>query len=599
MTYENTILEHCRDDYKPLRSLCHLIPKSSLYRCVEDLVEKGYLEKSREKYRTTAAGLSILEHANVNWDELDKFCPLLQYAPTKVHRAVIELILAAIIARRDEIKKDHHPTFIMTGDTLKWKTWTAKFVCAVLGLDPVKMIILMTSESGRSILTRKGYAGKTVSQRDVLQAPFVCLDEYLTAEPSIKKICNIYIQGEKQVSYENAVLTIEPVPLITLNPKEGKGLTLTGKTGFKEPQIRRSIIADFEKMEIPVDIKTKGEEILEKAKKHEVLKLPRYKSQCFEYKDNIYKLLEKCIEKDAFHLVDIEMLLLLCSGMTAFLPEIRAVVQVLYDYLMVVETLGWAKKGWQMMLIDLDGLKGMNTKQLNGHGDEYSISMEFDAFTERIALKNELKLFKQSFLDKTKHMIGAYMALQRSAFIDKCGWLETKVDKDIKEANSIYEKLKVEYEGLLKEKDPFSEYRSTKAKVNEIKNELERTVDGVKKFESEKKVTLEEARKFVNKNGDLILDLSTLKAEKERLIKELADKKSDVARMISEIKSLKSKASAWEKFKNLPYPDFCSCYFCGGFIDTSKFPIGASVTCPYCRGIFVKNRVIQKQPIPL
>ncbi len=597
MTYENTILEHCRDDYKPLKSLYDLIPKSSLYRCVDDLVEKGYLEKSGGKYRTTAAGLSTLEHANVKWDELDKFCPALQYAPPKVHRAVIELILAAIIARRDEIKKDHHPTFIMTGDTLKWKTWTAKFVCAVLGLDPVKTIILMTSESGRSILTRKGYGGETVFQRDVLQAPFVCFDEYLTAEPSIKKICNIYIQGEKQVSYENAVLTIEPVPLITLNPKEGKGLTLTGKTGFKEPQIRRSIIADLEKVEIPVDIKTKGEDILDKAKKHEVLKLPRHKGQCFEYKDNIYKLLEKCMVKDAFHLVDIEMLLLLCSGMTAFLPEKRAVVQVLYDYLMVVETLGWVKKGWQMMLIDLDGLKGMNIEQLNGQGDDHSLSLEFDAFTERIALKNELKLFKQSFLDKTKHMTGAYMALQRSTFIEKCGWLETKVDKNIKEAISIYEKLKVEYEGLLKEKDPLSEYRSMKAKVNEIKNELERTVDGVKKFESEKKVTLEEARKFVNNNRDLILDLSNLKVEKERLIKELVDKKSEFARVISGIKSLKSKASALEKFKNLPYPDVCRCFFCGGFINTANVPIGATFTCPHCRGILVKNHAVQKQAI--
>lgn len=597
MTYENTILEHCRDDYKPLKSLYDLIPKSSLYRCVEDLVEKGYLEKSGGKYRTTAAGLSTLEHANIKWNELDKFCPALQYAPTMVHRAVIELILAAIIARRDEIKKDHHPAFIMTGDTLKWKTWSGKLLSAVLGLDPVKTIILMTSESGRSILTRKGYGGETVFQRDILQAPFICLDEYSAAEPSIKKICTIYIQGEKQVSYENAILTIEPVPLITLNPKEGKGLTLAEKTGFKEPQIRRSIIADLGDVEIPAHIKTKGDEILEKARKHEALKLPRHKSQCFEYKDNIYKLLEKCMEKDAFHLVDIEMLLLLCSGMTAFLPEKRAVVQVLYDYLMVVETLGWVKKGWQMMLIDLDGLKGMNAEQLNGHGDDHSLSMEFDAFAERIELKKELGMFKQSFLEKAKLRTGAYMALQRSAFIEKCGWLETKVDKDIKEAKSIYEKLKVEYEGLLEEKDPFSEYKSMKAKVNENRNELERTVDEVKKFESEKKVTLEEARKFVNNNRTLIFDLNSIKVEKERQIKELADKKSEIARVISGIKSLKSKASAWEKFKNLPYPDVCRCFFCGGFINTAIVPLGASFACPSCGGILVKNHVIQKQAI--
>jgi hypothetical protein len=85
----------------------------------------------------------MLKHdKSINWDELDKFCPSLQYVPTKVHRAIAELIFAAIIARRDEIRKDHHTTFIMVGDTLKWKTWTAKFLCAVLGLDQVKTIIL-------------------------------------------------------------------------------------------------------------------------------------------------------------------------------------------------------------------------------------------------------------------------------------------------------------------------------------------------------------------------------------------------------------------------------------------------------------------------
>ncbi len=597
MTYEKIILEHCKDDYKPLKSLYPLIPKTSLYRCVEDLIEKEYLEKSRGKYKATAAGLSILEDTNVKWDELDKFCPLLQYTPTKAHRAVVELILAAIIARRDEIKKNHHPTFVMTGDTLKWKTWTAKFVCAVLGLDPVKTIILMTSESGRSIITRRGYGGETVSQRDILQSHFVCLDEYLTAEPSIRKICSIYIQGEKHVSYENDVLTIEPVPLITLNPKEGKGLALADKTGFKEPQIRRSIIADLERVEIPTYIKTKGEEILEKVKKQEMLKLPRYKNQCFEYRDSVYMLLEKCIEKDAFHLVDIEMLLLLCSGMTAFLPEKRAVIQVLYDYLTVIETLGWVKEGWQMMLVEFNGLKVINKEQLTGREDEQALSIQFDAFAERIELKKELNLLQQSFLEKTKHTTGAYMSVQRSAFIEKCGWLEKNVDKNIKEAKSIHEKLKVEYERLLGEKDPFSEYKSMRAKVSGVKNELERTVNEVKRFENEKKVTLEEARRFVNNNRNLIFELSTLKAERKKQMKELVNKKSDIAALISKIRSLESKANAWKKFEYLPYPDVSRCSSCGGFIDTATVPIGASFTCPYCRGLLVKNHIIRKQPI--
>ncbi len=343
----------------------------------------------------------MLKHdKSINWDELDKFCPSLQYVPTKVHRAIAELIFAAIIARRDEIRKDHHTTFIMVGDTLKWKTWTAKFLCAVLGLDQVKTIILMTSESGRSIITRKGYAGETVSQRDILQAPFVCFDEYHLAEPSIKRLCNTYIQGEKQVSYENDILNIEPVPLITLNPKKDGGLE--DKTGFKEPQFRRSIIADLEQVVISPYTKTQGDKILEKVWKLKPLKLPLHKSQCFEYRDNVYSLFGKCMEQDALHLVDVEMLLLLASGMTGFLPAKRAVMQVLYNYLIIVETLGWVRKEWQIILFDFynDLMKDNAIEQsFIWHEDEQTLSMEFDAFTDRIELGNELKILKQSFLD--------------------------------------------------------------------------------------------------------------------------------------------------------------------------------------------------------
>lgn len=221
--HEKVIVEHCKSDYKSLKPLLGLVPKSSLYRCAKKLVEEGYLEKSKGKYRATAAGVIRPEHEkiSINWNELEMFCPSLKYAPTRVHRAMVELIIAAIIARRDEIRKDHHGTIILAGKTLKWKTWLAKYICAILGLDPAKTIILMTSESGRSIITRKGYGGETVSRRDILQAPFVCFDEYHGAEPSVKRLCSIYIQGEKKVSHENEVLNIEPVPLITLNPDPG------------------------------------------------------------------------------------------------------------------------------------------------------------------------------------------------------------------------------------------------------------------------------------------------------------------------------------------------------------------------------------------
>ncbi|MFQ5883982.1 MAG: hypothetical protein ACE5IO_02665 [Thermoplasmata archaeon] len=342
------ILGYCDGGYKPLKPLLNEIPKSSLYRDVSVLVRDGYLDERGKEYKTTQAGLRDLEDWKVfqerDWKILEGRYPVLRYIPTKQQRAVVELILAAIVARRDEARMDHHPTFILFGATLKWKTWVAKFICYVLGLDPAKNIVLATSESGRSILTRKGYRGKTIYRRGILSSSFVCFDEFHAAELPTKRLCSIYLQGEKRVSYENDVLDIECVPLITLNPKEGENLT--ERIGFEDPQIRRSILCNVDDVVVPTNVRMKGEEILEKVRREKPINFPTYRNSCFEYKDAVYSLIENCIREDVLSLIDIDTLLLLCSGMTAFLNEERAVAQVLYDYMTVIETLGWTEDRW-------------------------------------------------------------------------------------------------------------------------------------------------------------------------------------------------------------------------------------------------------------
>jgi DNA-binding Lrp family transcriptional regulator len=333
---DEKILRYCKGGYKSLRLLFEEleIPLSTGYNRAKRLVGLGLLERKSEGYKATRAGELELEGEKAikgSWDALEKVYPPLRHAPTLVHRAIIELVLAAVVARRDEIRQDHHATFICFGGTLKWKTWTAKLLCTMLNLDPVKCIVITSSESGRSILTRKGYAGVTVSRREVLDQPFVCFDEFQEAGSTTRRLCNLYIQGEKRVSYENEVLVLNPVAMILLNPKEGGGLGR--RIGFKEPQLRRSVPCDLDKVEIPQEVRTRGDEFLERAKKAGAIELPRHNSDCSKYIEDIEKIIQESVREEKLGLVDVEMLALLCSGMTAFLPERQAVSQVLRNYL--------------------------------------------------------------------------------------------------------------------------------------------------------------------------------------------------------------------------------------------------------------------------
>jgi cell division protein FtsB len=351
---DERILRYCKGGYKSLRPLFEEreIPMSTGYNRANRLVDLGLLERDKGKgYKTTGAGELELEREKSlesGWDALEEIYSPLKYAPTPTHRAIIELVMAAVIARKYEVKPNHHPSFIVFGGTLRWKTWMARFICIMLGLDPTKSIIITSSESGRSILTRKGYGGETVSKREILDQPFVCFDEFQEAGSTTRKLCNLYIQGEKRVSYENETLVLNPVAMILLNPKESGGLSR--RIGFKEPQLRRSILCDLDKIEIPQGVRTRGDEFLEMAKKVGAIELPRYKSDCSRYIREIDRLVQNSVRKEKLGLVDIEMLALLCSGMTAFLPEQQAVNQVIRDYLICIETLGWTKEDWPRVL---------------------------------------------------------------------------------------------------------------------------------------------------------------------------------------------------------------------------------------------------------
>ncbi len=118
------ILESCVGGFRPLKPLTKQIPSGSLYRRAKRLVALGWLRRENDLYQTSEAGLRQLAEAQAGrrFDVLEKIYPALALVPTPVHRALAELIFAAVVARQHETRSDRHPFFVAYGGTLHWKT---------------------------------------------------------------------------------------------------------------------------------------------------------------------------------------------------------------------------------------------------------------------------------------------------------------------------------------------------------------------------------------------------------------------------------------------------------------------------------------------
>ena len=346
---EREILKYCLDGPVELMPLIGNSeePQSAYYRKSKKLRKHGYLIKIENGFKTTTMGKSALEDSLVNfdWDILEKYIPHLKLIPMKTHRDIVELILAAIIARRDQVRKDHHPTFVLFGPTATFKTWIARVVCTMLGLPCEKHIIPMMGESGRSIFIRKTSQGNIGTKRDFLDSLVVCFDELHTVKKSVLDLCLTYLQGGIDIDVENESMRLCPVPMATYNPKNGEDI---GERIKFEPQnLRRSVLCDFKNVAIPREFRDQGAPTLDKLKKLKIITLPKHQSNCEEYRTMITDFIDTCVKEDCGQVFDTDMLLLLCAGMTAYLPENQAVVLVLERYLSVTETAGFLRDDWR------------------------------------------------------------------------------------------------------------------------------------------------------------------------------------------------------------------------------------------------------------
>src|SRR5262249_47178076 len=134
-----------------------------------------------------------------------------------------------------------------------------------------------------------------------------------------------------------------PVALLTMNPGEGK--TLTERTGLATPQLRRMIICDLGGVAIP-DLALVGGRALEAAAKAGPLPLRPPQDSAERFRPAVVRLLPQGLQAEVLGLVDVDLLLGLATGMTAWLPAAVAVRQTLLDFFLIVDTLGWTRPGW-------------------------------------------------------------------------------------------------------------------------------------------------------------------------------------------------------------------------------------------------------------
>ncbi len=336
---------------QPIRELLAAHPKGTVYRRLAALLGRGMVAKRGTAYLLTTAGLQLkAEHAGAAlMNGLNDVYPPLRQAPSPQHRALLELALAALVRRQHAHAEDRHAGFFLLGPPLTWKSSAGRFLCLAADADPTLCVVDLAAEAGKSLWIRRGADGGIHSQRTLLAGPVIVLDEYQQADPTVRRAIAPLLSGRYRIPVENELITLTAVPVITMNPRGGD--SLTARTGLSGAQLRRLVPCDLANVPLP-DLALEGERAVEAARRAGPLVLRPPRASCEEFRGAVVHLLRRVLTPEGLSLVDVELLLGLGAGLTAWLPAAVAMRQALYDFLLVVETLGWVTEGWLDLVRD-------------------------------------------------------------------------------------------------------------------------------------------------------------------------------------------------------------------------------------------------------
>lgn len=343
---DRVILDYCTHGPTAVAGLTGEIAKATLYRHLAYLVAYGALERVGRRYRITPVGERWLADAqsHLDWNLFDHVYPPFALIPTPYHKALLELLLAAAVVRRAGLHADHLCAVVVMGSTLRWKTSLGRMACATLGVDPNVSLIDLASEAGRSVFVRRTSDGQLLSERNVLSTPLVVFDDYLQADDAVRAAVRPFLSGRRTVPYEHGVITVDCVTLLTLNPRAKS--TVEQQTTLTPAQLRRVILCDLDAVALP-DLALTGHQALEAAVQHGPLTLPGLRTDLEDHREAVVQGVRDLVRPERHDRIDTEMLRILAAGMTAFIEDdARAIQQVLYNFGLTIETLGWARPGW-------------------------------------------------------------------------------------------------------------------------------------------------------------------------------------------------------------------------------------------------------------
>lgn len=343
---DRAILEFCAKGFRRLKDLRTEYPGGTLYRHAKRLIKIGWLERQGPLYQSTHVGRRHLsENQEGRWDQLEQVYPPLGLIPTEEHRGLVELILAAVMVRQHPTRGDCHPFFVLFGDTFHWKTTLGIFVCHALGLDPAIHVVDCGSETGKSLFIRRTASGDVASERQLVNASFLVLDEFLAADRAVRSALSPFLTGNLILPFENEQVTVRPVPLLNLNPRPQP--SLEGQLGLSAPLIRRAIIANVNAVVLP-DLSVNGGEAMSAAHTHGPIMIKAPTCDCEEHRHVIVGLLKAILKPEAHQRVGVDVVVNLCTGMTAMVADpTEAIAQVAQRIGLLAATVGWVRPGWE------------------------------------------------------------------------------------------------------------------------------------------------------------------------------------------------------------------------------------------------------------
>jgi hypothetical protein len=95
------------------------------------------------------------------------------------------------------------------------------------------------------------------------------------------------------------------------------------------------------------DLSLIGHHAVEAALQHGPLTLPVLRTDLQQHRGAVVQLVREMVRPEMHDRIDTEMLLILAAGMTGFIDDAeRATQQTLYDFGLMIETLGWTRPDW-------------------------------------------------------------------------------------------------------------------------------------------------------------------------------------------------------------------------------------------------------------